>query len=95
MKKVFYRFVHFFILSCPEATINVEKELLGDLGPIQRLRLKCHIIACKWCRSYLGKTLKIHHTMKDMFINRKQPINRHVVDIDGLKKGILNKIEKR
>ena len=52
MKK---RILHFFVLSCEQATLLMEKELKGSLSLLERIQLKVHLLICPYCTCYREK----------------------------------------
>lgn len=61
------RFIHAIIMPCKQATLYIEQQNAADIAFFQRIRLKAHLISCKWCRSYSRKVQAMECMMKKMF----------------------------
>lgn len=59
MNKVLENMAYKLLFTCEEATLLIEKKASGQtIGMIDSIRLKGHLIVCKWCRAY-DKKVKI------------------------------------
>ena len=95
MNKISKKILHFFILSCPEATFEIERELFGRITFIQKIRLKYHLLICKWCCSYKKKSSLLHISLNKIISQNEKKNSDYSVDKQELKNKILRKLEKR
>lgn len=91
MKSITIKIIHFFILSCPEATLQIEKQLNGQVSWPQKIRLKIHLAVCKWCHSYNQKCTLIQRVLHKTIRDNSEKLNAQAIDTKLLK----SKIEKK
>lgn len=51
--------IHFFVLSCSQATLLIEKRMQARLTCVEHFQLKLHLHICKYCRFYEKEALFI------------------------------------
>lgn len=79
------------LLSCIKATELIEKKLHFKLSVKESLQLKLHKSMCKACTSYEKHSILIDKGISNIYQSNEQT---QEVDLDGLKKSIIDKIEK-
>lgn len=86
MKKL----MHILFLSCLKATELIEKNLHFHLSFREKLQLKVHKMMCDACSNYEKQNFII-----EMGIAKQEniEIQKLEIDLDSLKKSILDKIE--
>jgi len=85
MKKV----MNILALSCAKATELIEKKLLFRLTLSERIRLKMHKAMCDACSMYEKQSIIL-----DKALSATDDTEVKMTDINGLKKDIIEKIEK-
>jgi hypothetical protein len=60
---------HSLFYHCPEAVHNVVKAEEGQLGPLDKLRLKVHLAYCKACAVFAEQSALIRQAMPDALKN--------------------------
>lgn len=61
-------FIHFFVLSCNQATLLIEKKMHARLTYVEHFQLKLHLHICMYCRFYEKEAMfidKAIHKLKD------------------------------
>ncbi|GAC1310264.1 MAG: hypothetical protein NVSMB24_27150 [Mucilaginibacter sp.] len=54
------------LMSCRNATVLIEKKKLTGLDLIEKIELKLHLTACKYCNQYKVQDQLIDEFMKDL-----------------------------
>jgi hypothetical protein len=54
------------LMSCRNATVLIEKKKLAGLNLVEKIELKVHLTACKYCNQYNGQDQLIDEFMKDL-----------------------------
>lgn len=85
MKKV----MNILFLSCAKATELIEKKLLFRLTLSERIRLTMHKAMCDACSMYEKQS-----NLLDKALSATDETEVKKTDINGLKKDIIEKIEK-
>ena len=87
MKKL----MHILFLSCLKATELIEKNMQFRLSSVERIQLKVHKSMCDACRNYEKQNIFIEKAIT----NYKEIDPKKVtIDLDSLKKSIIEKVEK-
>lgn len=53
------------MLTCKNIPVEAQKLIDGELGFVQRVRVRFHLLICKYCRRYVNQLLLTLQTMKD------------------------------
>ena len=61
------RLIHILIMSCKQATLLIEKQNAGEIPFFQKIRLRLHLMICKWCSAYNRKVHAMESMMKKIF----------------------------
>jgi len=87
MKKI----MQIFLLSCLKATELIEKKMNFKLSGREKLQLSMHKMVCNACRNYEEQS-----TIIEIGMAKQQDIKdkKIEIDVDSLKKSILDKIGK-
>lgn len=94
MTQIINKALHFFFLSCQEATFLIEKKLHNCLSFKEKIQLKGHLLFCKWCDVYRKKTDFLHQFLKHYLKNEKdENITQHT-DIESFKEKLKKKIRQ-
>lgn len=80
--------MHILFLSCFKATELIEKKFHFKLSIIERLQLGVHKKICDVCLQYEKQSQFIENT-----IAFQKPIESHTINIDHLKREIINQIK--
>jgi len=83
------KFMHILFLSCLKATELIEKKLLVRLSFKEKVQLSAHKAMCDACTNYEKNSILIDKAMK-----KKVEQDEMQVDVSGLIKSTLSKIEK-
>ena len=82
------------MLTCKDMTTEAHALLDGDLGPMARIRIRFHLLLCKYCRRYvrqLALTLKVLE--KNPALDEQTPTESEIdAVVEQLK--LLNKTDK-
>jgi hypothetical protein len=54
------------LMSCRNATVLIEKKKLAGLTLVEKIELKVHLTACKYCNQYNAQDQLIDEFMKDL-----------------------------
>ena len=87
MKKI----MQIFLLSCLKATELIEKKMNFKLSGREKLQLSMHKMVCNACRNYEEQSTLIEKGMAKQQDIKDKKIE---IDVDSLKKSILDKIGK-
>lgn len=88
------RLMNLVMLSCRKATELIEKQLYFELSPIERVKLRMHMLMCDYCTRYKKQSLFLHRLLSTN--NHDHP----AADIPGteenqaLKNRIITEIDK-
>lgn len=63
---MFKDFIHFFVLSCHQATSLIEKRMHTKLTCVERCQLKLHLHICDYCAFYEKEALFIDKAMRKL-----------------------------
>lgn len=88
------RLMNIIMLSCRKATELIEKQLYFGLSPLEKAKLRMHMLMCDYCTRYKKQSLFLH-----------EPLSGHdhdhsTLDISGveenapLKDKIIKQIDK-
>lgn len=81
--------IHKIALSCEQATLLMELQENQQTTAIQNIRLKLHLIICKYCKIY-SKKMKL----MNQFFRSKSPKNSYDIDkIETLKERIKQNLK--
>lgn len=89
------KILHFFILSCTEATLLMEKKQNGSLSFGQTIRLKSHLAVCKWCRSYSRKSHLLQEALQKIISSDSEKQTGKPLDTQKLTAGIEKKLKNK
>ncbi len=64
LKKILIKIMDFILLDCKQATFLVTKELEGSLTFWEKIRLKMHLLNCKFCYNFNVQNEKIDGILK-------------------------------
>jgi hypothetical protein len=64
MKKILIKIMNRTTLDCHQATFLIAKQLNGQLGFTEKLRLKSHLAYCKFCENFNIESKKIDKILK-------------------------------
>ncbi|WP_312553469.1 hypothetical protein [Empedobacter brevis] len=95
MKNRLLKILHFFILSCPDATFQMEKQLNGELSFLQKIRLKSHLTVCKWCRSYNRKSYLLQEALQKIIRSDSEKQMSEQLDTQKLTSEIEKKLKNK
>ncbi|WP_353164247.1 zf-HC2 domain-containing protein [Empedobacter brevis] len=95
MRNNLSKITHFFILSCAEATLLMEKKLNGELTFGQIIRLKSHLAVCKWCRSYNRKSHLLQEALQKIINSDSEKQTGEQLDTQKLTAGIEKKLKNK
>lgn len=87
MKK---RIIHFFVLSCKQATLLTEKQAAGTLSRRERMQLRWHLRLCDYCMQYKKQTEWLNKIIRNINGHGQQERNT-----DELEERIIHKIEEQ
>ncbi len=93
MKNIRTKIIQFFILSCPEATLQIEKQLNGEVSLLKKIKLRCHLAACKWCHAYNQKSILIQSALHKIIHKNSKEHNAQTIDTQRLKTDIEKKLK--
>ncbi len=94
MKKIFVKIMDKLLLDCNQATFLVSKKLDGKLSFIEKIRLKLHLMNCKFCYTFNVQSEKIDEILKITPDNLQKKC-RHTVHLsDKVKKNILKEMNQ-
>jgi hypothetical protein len=54
------------LMSCRNATVLIEKKKLAGLTLVEKIELKVHLTACKYCNQYNAQDQLIDEFIKDL-----------------------------
>lgn len=83
LKKVIY--------NCKQATLLIEKKLIGKLSLRERVELQIHLYGCSFCRLYNKQSRMINEMVQELFRSSMKAAAK--LD-DGFKKELQERIEK-
>ncbi len=83
--------MHILFLSCLKATELIEKKIHFNLSFGERLQLRMHKSMCNACNTYEKQNLLIERAILNLENIEPEKVES---DLDGLKKSVLEKIEK-
>lgn len=89
MSKLFHK----IFLTCDEATIFIEKEKAGELSLLSRMRLKIHLLVCKWCEAYYHKVQFLDKVLKDI-VSSDDDNKQEDKDITDFKERVKKKLKE-
>ena len=81
------------MLDCDTATLYVTKRDYVKLGCVNSIKLRMHLMGCKFCRKYAQQSLTISHHISQLSIVEKDNL-RHQLSNDQ-KNSIVKKLEKQ
>lgn len=85
-----FPFLHTLKLSCCEATLLMEQQNANSISFTDKIKLKMHILICKWCEAY-NKKLKIIDANMKLNDSEKQ-IEINNLDLDKFKDEVTKKL---
>lgn len=95
MRNNLSKITHFFILSCAEATLLMEKKQNGALSFGQTIRLKSHLAVCKWCRSYNRKSHLLQEALQKIIRSDSEKQMGKQLDTQKLTADIEKKLKNK
>lgn len=89
MKALFNKLIHFFIIPCSRVPSLIERKNAGELPLILRIRLRAHLLICKWCAAYAKKVEWIDWLLTKKY-EKKESFNN--TEIQSFKDNIKKKM---
>lgn len=83
-------FLNTLKLSCCEATLLMEQQNANTISFTDKIKLKMHILICKWCEAYNKKLKIIDANMK--LNNSEKQIEINNLDLDKFKDKVTKKL---
>jgi len=77
-------------ITCCEATLLMEQQNANTISFTNKLKLKIHILICKWCEAYNKKLKIIDANMQLKNTERQQEINN--LELEKFKDKINKKL---
>lgn len=82
------------MLSCQKATGLIEKQIYFRLSPLEKLRLRMHMLMCDYCNRYKRQSLFIHELLQKCNHDHSTSNTLHKEDVPELKEKIINQLDK-
>lgn len=79
-------------MPCKQATLYIEQQNAADIAFFQRIRLKAHLISCKWCRAYSCKVQAMESMVKKMF-TQNNPKKLNKTDLQVFKEKLKERLK--
>ncbi len=92
MKKIFSQLIHWLIMPCSHVPELVEQKKAGSLPRLKSLRLRIHLLMCKWCSAYVKKVEHIDSMLTRKYRDDKENAHLEDTDIQSFKERIKRKI---
>jgi len=88
------RLMNIIMLSCRKATELIEKQLYFGLSPLERVKLRMHMLLCDYCCRYKKQSLFLHKLLGGHDHDHPASDVPAIEENAELKEKILNQIEK-
>lgn len=92
MKEIISKLIYKLIIPCEKVTMMLEKDAVGQLSFIQRIRLRYHIKICKWCAIYAEKMMFIDQLLRKKYKKEDKNLNLQESEIQDINNKVKEKL---
>jgi len=86
--------MNLIMLSCRKATELIEKQLYFGLSPIEKVKLRMHMLMCDYCSRYKKQSLFLHRLLSTHDHDHFEAGIHEIEETRALKNKIITEIDK-